>query len=107
MAREGDVKGFGATKFIIPPGGTNAILVDAWAGECSGILKYFSGGSLEICGVPAGQTFAGASLGALPGTGYLLGTTEAVNDTGSARFYLVASGATTIAYCLKGLTANI
>jgi hypothetical protein len=106
MARESDVKGFGATKLIVPPGGTLAVLVDAWAGECSGVLKYFSGGSLEICGVPPGVTYTGASLGALAGMGYLMGTSESINDTGSARFYLVATGATAIAYCLKGLSAG-
>ncbi len=62
-------------------------------------LKYLSGGSLEIV--------KGASTnGTGWGTGYLLGTTEAVQFLGPATFYLASTGATSIIQVMLGYTSG-
>lgn len=114
--RESDIRGLTGRKYTVAPGATNALLIEPTTLEGAGILKYFSGGSLEIYHAPQGSpllngatTQAGASLVALSagGTmGYLMGTSEIVNIDGGCRFYLMATGATVIAYQLKGLTVN-
>jgi hypothetical protein len=106
MASSSDaVFGLGATQVIVPPGATNAVLVVNVPREIANTVKYLSGGSLEIHGTINGSTMAGASLAPLIGAGYLLGTTEAINIAGPARFYLMATGSTAVACLLKGLSA--
>lgn len=107
MAREDDVCAFGQSALVtVGTGATLAFLVNPIAGEVSSILKYFSGGSLEIVPAPLGTTALGGSLVALEGTGYLMGTSEALNIAGPARYYLIAKGATTLAYLLRGRSAG-
>lgn len=106
MASQDDIFAYGATKLVVGPGATLALLVTGIAGEVGGILKYFSGGSLEIIGVTTGQSLTAAQMVTALGTGYLLGTTEIVNTDGNARYYLMALGATSIAYSLKGLSSG-
>lgn len=109
-----DINGLVGVKQFVPPGATLAVLISPQSGETGQLLKYFTGGSLEIVQAPisnagsqtVGQTWAGASLVALQGTGYLLGTSEVVSISGPARFYLMATGATVTCYLLKGLTAG-
>lgn len=106
MASSSDsIFGLGATQVIVPPGATNAVLVTNIAKESALIVKYFSGGTLEIHGTSNGSTMAGASLAPLIGLGYIMGTSEAVNIAGPARFYLMATGSTAVACLLKGLSA--
>lgn len=106
MGREANVFGFLPTIIAVPAGATNSVLVSEQAGEVGGVLKYVSGGSLEILNCPVGTTLSGGSLQALAGTGYLLGTAESINFAGAARFYLCATGATAVAHLLRGMGAG-
>lgn len=104
-SKQNDITGFFATQLIVPSGATLAILLQNNAFECNSIVKYFSGGSLELIGISGGygNTYAGGSLVAMNGTGYLFGSGEAVSIGGPARYYLMATGATAVAYLLKGM----
>lgn len=106
MGRDLEVFGFIGEKVFIPPGATLAVVMGVTAGQMGSVLKYFSGGSLEIVNCPPGSTLTGAQLVTANGTGYLFGSQEAVNFDGPARFYLMATGATVIAYYLRGLSAG-
>lgn len=108
MANQQDsIFSFGATRLVISPGATLAVLVYQEPYENRSILKYFSGGSLEIYGATYGATATAAQL-VVMGTsgGYLLGTTESMSIAGPARYYLMATGATCTAMLLKGFTAG-
>jgi hypothetical protein len=100
------VNGLFGSKITIPVGATAALCIGSTGGQMANILKYFSGGSLEIINCPPGATLTGAQLIAAQGTGYLFGSNEAVSWDGPARFYLMATGATVIAYGLGGLSAG-
>lgn len=89
---------------IAPGGGTLGLLVNPLNGEITSLLKYFTGGSLEIFQAPLGTTAPAAGYSLVPGTGYLLGTSESLTFDGAVRYYLVATGATAQAYSLKGLS---
>lgn len=104
MPMQSDVFGVIGEKIVVGPGATLAFLVGATAGQLSSTIKYFSGGSLEIIQAPVGTTWAGASLVNLQGTGYLMGTSEAVNLSGPVRYYLMATGSTTVCYHIRGLS---
>lgn len=81
----------GATRIAI---GTSTILkISAQPFQNSYAFKYLSGGSLEVCEMPIALTGASATGW---GTGYLLGTNEAVGVNGPATYYLAASGATAV-----------
>lgn len=108
MARESDVNAVIGERLVVGSGGSFGLLVTPYQGEVASILKYFTGGSLEIVAAPPGPslpnypgstvvggTWLGASLNALAGTGYMFGTSETLNITGPARYYLIATGATT------------
>jgi hypothetical protein len=97
--------GLGATQVVIAPGGSFAQWVDVVPREGALILKYFSGGTLEIQGSPLGSTMPGASLAAVAGTGYIMGTSEVLSIGGPCRFYMLAGGTTCTAMILRGLTA--
>lgn len=97
--------GLTAMQIAVPAGATNAVFIDNVPKQGAMLLKYFSGGTLEIHGALNGSTMAGATLAPLIGTGYILGTSEAVNIDGPARFYLMATGSTAVACLLKGLTS--
>lgn len=107
MAREVDIQGLSAGRINIGPGATLAVYMQQQAGEAASIIKYFSGGSCEILGAPppaVGQTWTGASLVNLAGTGYLLGTSESLALEGACRYYLMATGATATVMQLRGLS---
>lgn len=114
---QSDINGVKGIKQIVPVGATVAVLISPLDGETGSLIKYFTGGSLEIVQAPVrhdtygqssliGLTWAGASLVALQGTGYLFGSSEVVSVDGPARYYLMATGATVTCYLLKGLTAG-
>lgn len=99
----------GGTQLVVGPGATLALLVTPEPGEVGSGIKVLSGGSLAIFstpyaqansylyGISLGSTWAGASLVALnTAGGYVLGSGEAVNIQGPAKYYLMAMGATTI-----------
>lgn len=89
-------------RIIIGVGATAAQLFDASTtpGANSIILKYFSGGTLEILGVTTGVTLSAAELIAAAGSGYIMGSSEILNIGGPVRLYLAASGATTIVHAI-------
>lgn len=104
MAQQGDVFAPGVTLFAVAPGYSLALWVRAVPGEVASTIKYFSGGSLEIM-----QVATPGSSGILQtaaGQGYLMGAGEAVNLQGPASYYLCATGATALAYCLRGLSTG-
>ncbi len=108
MARELTAYGFAVTLLTVPAGYSLALLVSPIAGEVSSTLKWFSGGSLEI--LQAGFTQVSAQTQAVfpvqtaVDQGYLLSVAEVVNTDGAARYYLAATGTTTQAYLLRGLS---
>lgn len=114
MAREADSYGVSTALLTIAPGATNALLVKGIPGQGAWLVKYGTGGSLEIVGAPplpdangTGATaWAAASLVPLLGTGYLMDSGEPISGDGPTRFYLMATGATTTAYILRGLTSG-
>lgn len=101
------IYGLVTSQVVVAPGATNAVYVDQIPRQGSGLVKYFSGGTLEIHGANplTGMTLSGASLVPLQGTGYVFGTAEALTLDGPARFYLMATGATAVAHLLRGITA--
>lgn len=104
MAREADVSTLYSQLITIKAGGGSAMLMGATAGQVGWLLKYASGGSLEIHGCPTLPI--GVSTGsALPSgsSGYLLATTEPFSIAGPSRFFLVATGTDAIAYVLRAM----
>lgn len=107
MADENRIFGLDTVPFIIPPGATLAVLITGSEGQAAQLLKYGSGGSLQIMGVTLGVTMSAAQLVSAGNSGgYLFGTSEAVSVDGAARYYLMATGATTTVYQIRGLTAG-
>ena len=119
-----DIYSLFPARVTVPPGATQAVFVDVLAGQKAITIKYLSGGTLEILPATLGASFsAGAStvnqnfffhgsthtaaaLALLNGTGYLMGTNEILNISGPCRFYLSATGATTLLTTLRGLNAG-
>lgn len=105
-AQQDKIFGLYPQQVFVPPGATNAVLVQPVAGEQAVIIKYFTGGSCSLIQAPPGATLTGPELVSYGNTGgYLLGTTEAVSIDGPARYYLMAIGATATIMLLKGLSA--
>ena len=105
MSTQDQVYSLGATKVIVPVGATVSVLVTPQAYESSTVIRYGTGGSLELVGIPVGaSTLTGASLVAAQGNAYLFGSSEVLSIGGAARYYLMATGATVTCYLLKGLT---
>ncbi len=99
------ILGLITSQVAIPAGATLAVFVENSPNQGALLLKYFSGGTLEIHGTGNGSTMPGASLAPLIGTGYILGTSEVVALNGPTRFYLMATGSTAVACLMKGLTS--
>jgi len=70
--------------------------ITAGVGVANLTLKYAGGGTLEILGSSA-QT---------AGTGYVLGSSEALTFGGPVEFFLSSTGATSIAHIIRGKTAG-
>lgn len=104
MANKDDVWGVETAQVVVGTSGGFFKQITGWTGPGvnSISVKYFSGGSLEICGTTTQAAFSGASF-----PGYLMGGAEVVSFGGPAEFYLRATGATTIAYLIKGKTAGV
>lgn len=100
------VYGLVTQRLAIPPGATQAVLMVPEPGQNSLLLKYFSGGTLEIIGVTAGVTLTAAQLVTASGTGYLIGTSEILSLDGPARFYLSSLGATSVLHVITGRSAG-
>jgi hypothetical protein len=105
-----NIFGIGTTQVVIAPGGSFAQYINMGPRVTSLLVKYASGGTLEIQAAYLGTTMLGASLTAAAGTGYIFaGATtgqfgEALSLDGPARFYLIAGGSTTTAMILAGIT---
>lgn len=107
MADSNNIFGVIAEQLVIPPGATLAVLMTGNAGQCSEVLKYYSGGTLQILGVTVGTTLTAAQLVSAGNSGgYIFGTSEALTVDGAARYYLMATGATCVVMHLRGLTAG-
>ena len=103
-------------RITVPVGATLAVFVDVISGEKALLLKYVSGGTLEILSVTSGaSTFYGGSgffiagstqtpamLAAMSGTGYVFTAGEVLSIDGPCRMYLSSTGATTIVHTLQG-----
>jgi hypothetical protein len=98
----------GVTRMAIAPGSTQALFIDINATENNFLFKYQSGGTLEILGAtgPLGSTLTVAQLATANQTGYLVGTSEVLSIGGACRFYLSATGATTLVHMLRGRSAG-
>lgn len=112
------------SRVAVQPGATLAVFVDIVPGEKSLLIKYLSGGTLEILPaslgasfVPgtstygsyaftAGSTQTAAMLAVLSGTGYLMGTSEALTFDGAPRLYLSSTGATSVVAIIKSLSSG-
>lgn len=94
-------------KITVPIGATLAVLIDGEAGQNSTILKYFSGGTLEMIGVTAGTTMTAAQLATASGSHYTFGINEIFTIDGPVRFYLSSTGATTIVMRAAGKTQGV
>jgi len=106
MGYQGDIYGLGATRVVIAPGATNAVLIQGINYQSASLFKYFSGGSLEIINCPVGSTLTGAQLVTATGGGYLMDAGEKLSVDGAARYYAMATGATTTAMLLYGLSSG-
>lgn len=114
MGREADIMGFTAALLTITAGATNALAINPCPGQVGNIVKYISGGTLEIHGAPlynptianSSTAWAGASLVALQGTGYPMAVNETVPYDGAARYYLMATGSNVTVAILRGISSN-
>ena len=88
-----DVESLVGTRLTI--GLSTIVGITVLPGQNAVIVKYFSGGSLEI---------GGSSL--TWGAGYLLDTKEVVNVQSSGTFYLAATGSTVTCMLLKGRSSG-
>lgn len=100
------VYGLGSTRIVVPVGATNALLFTPIVGQNGTLFKYWSGGTLEVIGVPAGVTLTAQNLADANGNHYLLGTSEVLSLDGPARFYLSSTGSTTVLMALIGKSAG-
>lgn len=97
MSRQSDV--FALQPVVIVVGTSDLVGISGGALCVSQLVKYGSGGSLQVHGH---STFADG--------GYLMGTGEALTIGGPSTFYLKATGVTTTAYYLRfkdGITTTI
>jgi len=88
-----DVESLVGTRLTV--GLSQIIGITVLAGQNSIIVKYYSGGSLEVGGVSLTW-----------GSGYLLDTKEVVNIQSSGTFYLAATGSTVTCMILKGRSSG-
>lgn len=102
------VFGLDTARIVVPVGATVAVLLDASInpGANSVMLKYFSGGTLEIIGVTGapGATYTPLQLANFSGTQYIVGTSEVLSIDGPTRCYLSSTGATTVVMAMRGKT---
>lgn len=116
-----DIFGVNPFRITVPVGATNAYFLNVIHREKALMIKYVSGGTLEI--LPASQggslinggsqlystpNFLGGStqtpgmLAALSGTGYVMTAGEVISIDGPCRMYLSSTGATTIIHAIQG-----
>lgn len=121
-----DIRGLLTSRITVPVGATLAVFVDVISGERAFLMKYVSGGTLEILpaslgaslnyagftqsvGSPnfvTGSTQTPAMLAALSGTGYVMTSQEVLSFDGPVRMYLSATGQTTIVHTIYGKGAG-
>ena len=93
MSQRDELFGFEGKRIEI--GLSSIIGVTVVAGQAAAILKYFSGGSLEIGG-----------LSLTWGQGYIMDTKEVVSFQTSGTFFLAATGATVTCMMFRGKTSG-
>ena len=94
--RQEDVWSLQTERLNIGSSGGYVAGVTAGVGVVNLTIKYAGGGTLEILGASA-QT---------AGTGYVLGSSEALNIGGPVEFFLSSTGATSIAHIIRGKTVG-
>lgn len=100
---------FGITTTVLTlPAGVSSAQLFSPGPYCQSVLvKYFSGGSLNVWGAQAGVTAAaGGSIVAGFSLSYMLGSAEVLSFAGPARFYVGAVGATAQLMVMMGLSVN-
>ena len=111
------------SRVVVPVGAPLAVFMAPYPGQVGWQVKYYTGGTLEILQSTTGASFISNSYSApyfsagstqtpqqlanLSGTGYLIGTSEALSLTGPASFYLSSTGATSIAMVIRALSAGV
>lgn len=100
MSRQTDIYGVTCEVLNVGAGPTFAQVVVACQYEVASVLKYASGGSLVVMGCPPGSTHTGATITFLTSRSYLMDVGEALNFDGANRYYVVATGATAVAYVM-------
>lgn len=93
MGARDDVYGYEGLRVSIGLSQIRGITIVPGQNAC--VVKYFSGGSLEI---------GGPSL--TWGSGYMFSASEAISMQSSGTYYLAATGATVIAMIFKGKTSG-
>lgn len=99
------IESFGVTQIAVAANQILPLNLNAYPGAISSWIQYKSGGSLEIYGATYGQSIAANTGGSYLGQGFLLSTTPIPVD-GSPFFYLMATGATSVAQVLVGKSSG-
>lgn len=100
MARNRDVFQFISERVTV--GLSGFIGLTALPGQIAMTVKYMSGGTLEIGG--SYSLVNGVSTAFSWGNGYQLSSSEIFNANMSGGYLLAASGATSIAHVIRGLS---
>jgi hypothetical protein len=108
MASSSDaIFGITTLNLAVPAGATNAVLLAPGAYVRASLIKYLSGGSISIFGVPQGASLlTGTSLVTGFSNSYLLSTSEILSIGGPVTYYIAATGLTAVASILQGLSTN-
>lgn len=99
MANQDDVFSLSCASISVGTSGGAFVGITCGAGVNSQILKYFSGGTVWVCGTTS-QAATSAT------TGYCMGIGEAINIGGPAIYYLTSLGATSVVMLMKTITAG-
>lgn len=93
MGREQDIHNLRSERVVVGLSTIHGVTV--LPGQVGVLVKYFSGGTLEI----GGQSLTWDA-------GYIFADSEAISIDSAGSFYLAATGATVTAMVLKGLSAG-
>lgn len=108
MAQD-DVFGVKPSTRAVPPGVTNAVLVEGLEFETGSIFEQVSGSSVVILGTTFGSTLGAGDLAALYNGGtamFLVQSGRSINIEGAPRYYVAAIGATAVVQWLRGTRAG-
>lgn len=105
MAGRDEAAGLGTDQQIVPLGATVAVYMTPVARQTGWVVKWASGGTLEMIGSTAyGATLTAALLATASGKHYVVGTSEVLSISGTASFYLAATSATVVANVIRSFS---